>query len=30
MHVNRAVSDFNAKVEGDKASARKSLDVLLP
>jgi phosphomethylpyrimidine synthase len=30
MHINRAVMDFNAKVEGDKTTARKSLDVVLP
>ncbi len=30
MHINRAVTDFNAKVEADRPMARKSLDVLIP
>ena len=30
MHINRAVTSFNTKVEGDKASARRALDVLIP
>ena len=30
MHINRAVTDFNAKIEGEKTTARKSLDVVLP